>query len=319
MSSPDDGINGLLNPQTSDYIRDSVASPVRKVVEIVPTHTVREGGGFKVRRPSRMNSVRSPFLLIDEMGPVDYGPGEAVGAPWHPHRGFETVTYLLEGRMRHEDSAGNSGELNPGDVQWMTAGRGIIHSEEPHEEFMRTGGRTHGFQIWVNLPAEHKMMAPRYQEIPANKSPTIREEGVWARVIAGECLGVSSSIDTVIPITLIHVKMEEGSRLIQEITSNLNAMIYVFGGRVKLEDRLSVRNHPLPFGLGVKQFVSDGELALLSHGERIEIRADSESEFLILAGPEINEPIARYGPFVMNTREEINQAFLDYQNGTLAN
>ena len=296
-----------------------IAQPVRKVVEIVPTHTVREGGGFKVRRPSRMNSVQSPFLLIDEMGPVDYGPGEAVGAPWHPHRGFETVTYLLEGRMRHEDSAGNSGELNPGDVQWMTAGRGIIHSEEPHEDFMRTGGRTHGFQIWVNLPAEHKMMAPRYQEIPANKSPTIREEGVWARVIAGECLGVSSSIDTVIPITLIHVKMEEGSRLIQEITSNLNAMIYVFGGRVKLEDRLRVRNHPHPFGLGVKQFVSDGELALLSEGERIEIRADSESEFLILAGPEINEPIARYGPFVMNTREEINQAFLDYQNGTLAN
>ena len=319
MSSPDDGINGLLNPQTSDYIRDSLASPVRKVVEIVPTHTVREGGGFKVRRPSRMNSVQSPFLLIDEMGPVNYGPGEAVGAPWHPHRGFETVTYLLEGRMRHEDSAGNSGELNPGDVQWMTAGRGIIHSEEPHEEFMRTGGRTHGFQIWVNLPAEHKMMAPRYQEIPANKSPTIREEGVWARVIAGECLGVSSSIDTVIPITLIHVKMEEGSRLIQEITSNLNAMIYVFGGRVKLEDRLSVRNHPLPFGLGVKQFVSDGELALLSQGGKIEIKSETESEFLILAGPEINEPIARYGPFVMNTREEINQAFLDYQNGTLAN
>ncbi len=266
-----------------------------------------------------MNSVQSPFLLIDEMGPVDYGPGEAVGAPWHPHRGFETVTYLLDGRLRHEDSAGNSGELNPGDVQWMTAGRGIIHSEEPHEEFRTTGGRTHGFQIWVHLPAEHKMMAPRYQEIPAQESPTIRDEGIWARVIAGECLGVSSSIDTVIPITLIHVKMEEDSELTQEIASDLNAMIYVFGGRVKLEDRISVRDHPLPYGLGVKQFVSDGELALLSQGAKIEIKSESESEFLILAGPEINEPIARYGPFVMNTREEINQAFLDYQNGTFAN
>ena len=137
--------------------------------------------------------------------------------------------------------------------------------------------------------------------------------------LAGECLGVSSSIDTVIPITLIHVKMEEGSVLIQEIAPDLNAMIYVFGGRVKLEDPLSVRNHPLPFGLGVKQFVSDGELGLLSQGGEIEIKSESESEFLILAGPEINEPIARYGPFVMNTREEINQAFLDYQNGTLAN
>ena len=319
MSSQDDRISSRLNPQTSDYIQVTIPLEMRRVVEIVPTHTVREGGGFKVRRPSRINSVQSPFLLIDEMGPVDYGPGEAVGAPWHPHRGFETVTYLLDGRMRHEDSAGNSGELNPGDVQWMTAGRGIIHSEEPHEEFRKTGGRTHGFQIWVNLPAEHKMMAPRYQEIPAQESPTIRDEGIWARVIAGECLGVSSSIDTVIPITLIHVKMEEDSELTQEIASDLNAMIYVFGGRVKVEDQLSVRNHPLPYGLGVKQFVSDGELALLSQGAKIEIKSESESEFLILAGPEINEPVARYGPFVMNTREEINQAFLDYQNGTFAN
>tara|TARA_Y100000996_G_scaffold38491_1_gene26764 strand:+ start:126 stop:965 length:840 start_codon:yes stop_codon:yes gene_type:complete len=278
-----------------------------------------EGGGFKVRRPSRMNSVQSPFLLIDEMGPVDYGPDEAVGAPWHPHRGFETVTYLLDGRMRHEDSAGNSGELNPGDVQWMTAGRGIIHSEEPHEEFRRTGGRTHGFQIWVNLPAEHKMMEPRYQEIPAGESPTIQHEGIWARVIAGECMGISSSIDTVIPITLIHVRMERDSVLKQKIASDLNAMIYVFGGRVTVVNRLSVRNHPLPYGLGVNQQVSDGELALLSEGENFEIKSEAASELLILAGPEINEPIARYGPFVMNTREEINQAFLDYQNGTFAN
>ena len=278
-----------------------------------------EGGGFKVRRPSRMNRVQSPFLLIDEMGPVDYGPDEAVGAPWHPHRGFETVTYLLDGRMRHEDSAGNSGELNPGDVQWMTAGRGIIHSEEPHEEFRRTGGRTHGFQIWVNLPAEHKMMAPRYQEIPATESPVIQDGGIWARVIAGECMGISSSIDTVIPITLIHVRMEEGSVLTQNIASDLNGMIYVFGGKVTVVNELRVRDHPLPLGLGVNQQVSDGQLAILSKGEDIEIKSEVDSEFLILAGPEINEPIVRYGPFVMNTREEINQAFLDYQNGTLAN
>ena len=306
-------------PKTSDYIQITIAQWVRSVVEIVPTHTMMEGGGFKVRRPSRMNRVQSPFLLIDEMGPVDYGPNEAVGAPWHPHRGFETVTYLLDGRMRHEDSAGNSGELNPGDVQWMTAGRGIIHSEEPHEEFRRTGGRTHGFQIWVNLPAEHKMMAPRYQEIPATESPVIQDGGIWARVIAGECMGISSSIDTVIPITLIHVRMEEGSVLTQNIASDLNGMIYVFGGKVTVVNELRVRDHPLPLGLGVNQQVSDGQLAILSEGEDIEIKSEVDSEFLILAGPEINEPIARYGPFVMNTREEINQAFLDYQNGTLAN
>ena len=293
------------------YMRSS-----RSVVEIVPTHTVREGGGFKVRRPYRMGRVLSPFLLIDEMGPVNYGPGEAVGAPWHPHRGFETVTYLLDGRMRHEDSAGNSGELNPGDVQWMTAGRGIIHCEEPHEEFQKTGGRTHGFQIWVNLPAEHKMMNPRYQEVPAAESPTIEEGGVWARVIAGESMGTTSSIDTVIPISLIHIKMEEEARLVQKFEPHLNGMIYVFSGRITIANELHMKTNPQTLGLGTNQQIGDGELALLSEGDEIVIDADAPSEFLILAGPELNEPIARHGPFVMNTREEIRQAFLDYQNGT---
>jgi hypothetical protein len=260
----------------------------------------------------------SPFLLLDEMGPVNYGPKEAIGAPSHPHRGFETVTYLLHGSMQHEDSAGNSGDLNPGDVQWMTAGRGIIHSELPHPDFYDAGGVMHGFQIWVNLPAEHKMMAPRYQEIPEADSPTIEHDGVWARVIAGECLGVTSSIDTVIPISLIHVRMEEGAVLNQKIASGLNGMIYVFSGSVRVNDQLSVRTQPMPFGMGVKQQVSDGELALLSDGESVEIMCESPCDLLILAGPEINEPIARYGPFVMNTREEIHQAVVDYQNGTFA-
>ena len=288
----------------------------RAITEIVPTHVVREGGGFKVRRPYRMGRVMSPFLLIDEMGPVNYGPGEALGAPWHPHRGFETVTYLLDGRMRHEDSAGNSGELNPGDVQWMTAGRGIIHCEEPQEEFLRTGGRTHGFQIWVNLPSSHKMMEPRYQEVPSSDSPIVEQDGVWARVIAGECMGTTSSIDTKIPITLIHVKMNAGARLTQQLASDLNGMIYVFGGEIALENRMQVKANPIPLGILSKQQIQDGELALLSDGDEILIKSGSESEFLILAGPELNEPIERYGPFVMNTREEIHQALSDYRNGT---
>ena len=292
---------------------------MRSVVQIVPTHSVLEGGGFKVRRPYSMNRLLSPFLLLDEMGPNVTGPGEAVGAPWHPHRGFETVTYLLDGRMQHEDSAGNKGELNPGDVQWMTAGRGIIHSEVPHDEFQKIGGRTHGFQIWVNLPAEHKMMAPRYQEIPASESPTVESEGVWARVIAGECMGATSSIDTVIPITLIHVKMESGAKLNQNIDSLLNSMIYVFSGKVTVFNETRVKARPQSLGLGVNQQIRDGELAVLSEGPEVEIRSNMESELLILAGPELNEPISRYGPFVMNTREEIEQAFLDYQNGTFAN
>lgn len=276
---------------------------MRTVKLIAPTHRVQEGGGFWVRRPVAMSSLMSPFLLLDEMGPNVTGPGEAVGAPWHPHRGFETVTYLLDGRMQHEDSEGNNGELGPGDVQWMTAGKGIIHSEEPHDEFQKTGGRMHGFQIWVNLPAKYKMMAPRYQEIPSNESPTIEKDGIWARVIAGECLGLESSINTMIPIEYIHVKMDAKSKLEKKLESTLNAMIYVFGGEIILGDKT----------------VRDGELALLSDGKNISINSNHSSEFLILAGPELNEPIARYGPFVMNTKEEIQQAYLDYQNGNFTN
>ena len=274
----------------------------RKVKAIVPTRTVLEGGGFKVRRPAAMGSLMSPFLLLDEMGPADYAPGEAVGAPWHPHRGFETVTYMLAGEMEHEDSVGSKGVITPGDVQWMTAGKGIIHSELPTKKMMEEGGLMHGFQIWVNLPAKDKMMEPRYQDITADQSPTIEKDGVWARVIAGECLGIESSIDTVIPITYVHVKMESGTTLDKTLDTELNGMVYVFKGEVGIEGKS----------------VKDGSLALLSAGSEVKIEAKESSEFLILAGPELNEPIARYGPFVMNTREEILQAIDDYQRGILA-
>jgi len=277
-------------------------SEQRSVKSIVPTRTVLEGGGFKVRRPAAMGSLMSPFLLLDEMGPVDYAPGEAVGAPWHPHRGFETVTYLLSGEMEHEDSQGSKGLLTPGDVQWMTAGKGIIHSEMPTKKMIDEGGLMHGFQIWVNLPAKDKMMNPRYQDLTAADSPIAEKDGVWARVVAGECLGVESSIDTVIPITYIHVKMNQGSDLEKSLDSELNGMVYVFKGEIEIEGKS----------------VSDGSLALLSNGSSVQFKAKSDSEFLILAGPEIGEPIARYGPFVMNTREEIIQAIEDYQNGILA-
>lgn len=221
--------------------------------------------------------------------------------------------------MQHEDSAGNKGELNPGDVQWMTAGRGIVHSEEPHEEFQKTGGTMHGFQIWVNLPSKNKMMPPRYQEIPSSESPVAEDEGVWARVIAGECLGINSSIDTVIPITLIHVKMEENAQFVKKFESDLNGMIYVFSGKITIDNPLRVKTHPRPLGIVSDQQIRDGELALLTKGEEIIIQSDTESQFLILAGPELNEPIARYGPFVMNTQAEIHQAILDYRNGMFTN
>ena len=274
----------------------------RNVKMIAPTHTVLEGGGFQVRRPVAMGQLMSPFLLLDEMGPKEYGPGEAIGAPRHPHRGFETVTYMLEGEMNHEDSAGNSGELTPGDVQWMTAGKGVIHSELPSDKMMKEGGLMHGFQIWVNLPAKDKMMQPRYQEISASLSRCVEKDGIWARVIAGDCLGVSSMIDTVIPIVYIHVKFDSSTQLIQAIEKGLNGMVYVFGGELEIDGKS----------------VADGGLAILGDGDEVVMTSDNGAECLILAGPELNEPIARYGPFVMNTRAEISQAIDDYNNGRLA-
>jgi redox-sensitive bicupin YhaK (pirin superfamily) len=280
-------------------------STIRTLRMTAPTHTVLEGGGFPVRRPSAMGTLMSPFLLLDEMGPVHWDPGQAIGAPAHPHRGFETVTYMLQGAMKHEDSAGNKGDLNPGDVQWMTAGRGIIHSELPQDDFLEQGGVTHGFQIWVNLPSKDKMMNPRYQDIPSEQIPKVTSEDgkVWANVIAGSTLGVQAVIDTVIPITYIHMKIQQDGTHRQVIEQGLNGMIYVFGGTVHIDGKP----------------VHDGQLGILTDGDEVVFEArDEDAEFLILAGPELNEPIARYGPFVMNTREEIQQALQDYQNGTLA-
>ena len=278
----------------------------RTIKSIVPTHTVLEGGGFKVRRPAAMGRLMSPFLLLDEMGPVVYAPGEAIGAPSHPHRGFETVTYLLDGGMKHADSAGNSGDLNPGDVQWMTAGRGVIHSELPQDHMMENGGRMHGFQIWVNLPAKDKMMLPRYQDIPSSDIPeTTSDDGlVWAKVVAGKAFDVEAVIDTVIPITMIHLKNESRRHLhARACIHDHNVMLYAFGGSLAVEGRS----------------LHDGGLGLLSEGDTVTMVAEEDgAELLILGGPELGEPIARYGPFVMNTRQEIYQAIEDYNNGTLA-
>ena len=209
---------------------------------------------------------------------------------------------MLAGEMEHEDSVGSKGVITPGDVQWMTAGKGIIHSEMPTKKMIEEGGLMHGFQIWVNLPAKDKMMNPRYQDITSEDSPITEKDGVWARVVAGECMGVESSIDTVIPITYVHVKMSENTKLVKEFIEDLNGMLYVFGGEISVEGKK----------------VEDGSLALLSPGTQVNIQSEIGAEFLILAGPEIDEPIARYGPFVMNTREEILQAIDDYQNGILA-
>ncbi len=247
-----------------------------------------------------------PFLLLDHLGPVKWGPGEGIGAPDHPHRGFETVTYLLSGGFQHKDSAGHRGTLAPGDVQWMTAGSGVVHSELPSDAFMRDGGVMHGFQIWVNLPARDKMMKPRYQEIPGARIPeaTSKDGKVKVRVIAGESLGKSAVIETRTPMMYLHFTIQPGGEIVQPVPADHTAIAYVIDGVLRAG----------PDGREVKE----GQMARLGSGDTVRLAAgDSPANFLLLTGVPINEPVARYGPFVMNTREEIEQAFDDYKAGRL--
>jgi quercetin 2,3-dioxygenase len=214
----------------------------RQVAKIVIAHRQREGGGFIVRRPFPSETLRhaDPFLLLDEVGPVEYGPGEAVGAPDHPHRGFETVTYVLDGEIEHEDSAGHRGRLGPGDVQWMTAGRGIVHSEMPSQRMRQRGGRMHGFQIWVNLSARDKMTVPHYQEIPRARIPEASTQDGLAsvHVIAGEAVGEEAVIETRTPIDFLHWIFAPGASVDVPISPDHAAYVYVFEGAVRVARRL---------------------------------------------------------------------------------
>jgi redox-sensitive bicupin YhaK (pirin superfamily) len=216
----------------------------RSVEAVVPATRQLEGGGFEVRRPFPSAALPQvdPFLLLDQMGPVQLGPGEAKGAPDHPHRGFETVTYMLDGVMEHEDSAGHAGRIGPGDVQWMTAGAGVIHSEMPAEEIRRDGGRVHGFQVWVNLPAKKKLVKPRYQEYTADQIPVVTENGgVAVRVIAGSVGRVRGAVQTRTPVTYLHVTLPPGTAFRQPVPASQNAVVYGVSGPG--EGELSVYAH----------------------------------------------------------------------------
>lgn len=290
----------------------TIITKSRSVERVVRTMRTLEGGGFMVRRPFPTQTLLDfdPFLLLDHLGPTDYAPGKAVGAPDHPHRGFETVTYILEGRLAHKDSQGNSGLLGPGDVQWMTAGSGVVHSELPEEEFKRSGGRMHGFQLWVNLPARDKMIRPRYQDILAERIPKAQTADGWVkvRVIAGESLGSQAVIDTRTPIMYLHFTIAPGAYISQAVPADYNAFAYVFSGEGRL-------------GAG-EQAVVEGQMALFAQdGDEVRLAvsetAKAPLEVLLIAGVPLNEPVVRYGPFVMNTEEEIYQAIEDYQNGKM--
>ena len=289
-----------------------VLTKTRTIAGVVNSIETLEGAGFLVRRPfpKAQFSEFDPFLLLDEMGPMELGPNQAKGAPDHPHRGFETVTYMLSGEMEHRDSRGHAGRLTPGDVQWMTAGAGVIHSEMPSAEFARSGGRMHGFQLWVNLPKRDKMMNPRYQEIPGAQIPRVTSpDGLVAvNVIAGEAMGQKAVIETRTPIIYLHYSIKPGGVVTQAVPNNFNTFAYVVGGRGL-------------FGADREQ-AEDGQMVLFAQdGDevRIENPADASAtlEILLIGGVPLNEPVARYGPFVMNTRDEIMQAIEDYQNGKM--
>ncbi|WP_028228818.1 pirin family protein [Paraburkholderia ferrariae] len=284
----------------------------RTIERVFPAVRTTEGAGFIVHRPfpTRQLMDFDPFLLLDEMGPVDYAPGTAKGAPDHPHRGFETVTYALEGSFGHKDSAGHSGTLGPGDVQWMTAGAGVVHSEMPDPEFVRSGGRVHGLQLWVNLPARDKMIAPRYQEMPHARIPVGRSADgkVSVKVIAGEALGVKAAIETRTPILYQHFTIAPGGRVEQPVPRAWNVFAYGLAGTGS-------------YGPGGERIAAQQMVSFAGNGDSVVLAAPDDAteplEVLLIGGMPLNEPVVRYGPFVMNTEAEIRQAVLDYQAGRM--
>jgi redox-sensitive bicupin YhaK (pirin superfamily) len=277
----------------------------RQVKEVIPAPRTVEGEGFVVRRPfpGPVREQVDPFLLLDHMGPVDHGPGQALGTPEHPHRGFETVTYILDGELEHRDSLGDGGLIGPGDVQWMTAGAGIVHREQPSAQLRDEGGRLHGVQLWVNLRAADKRLAPRYQEVPRSTIPVVDADGATVRVIAGAFGDVTGPVETHSPVGYLHASIPAGRTLRVPVPAGHTALAYVLSGEGT-------------FGGAVD--AGEAELVLYARDEGdVAITAVSDLEMLVLTGEPLGEPLFRYGPFVMNTRDEIVEAFDDYQSGRM--
>jgi len=286
----------------------------RPVLSVTTAPSGLEGEGFPVRRAFAGVDLRAldPFIHMDQMGEVEYAPGEPKGTPWHPHRGFETVTYMIDGLFEHHDSNGGGGLITNGDTQWMTAGAGILHIETPPEYLVASGGLFHGFQLWVNLPQAMKFAAPRYQDIRASEVSLIAspDGGVLLRVIAGKVAGHPGPGITHTPIALVHATLSPGASLTLPWQPEYNALVYTLAGRGSV-------------GVG-RRPISIGQLAVFGEGDTITIAADQAQEtrsptmdVLILGGQPIREPVAMYGPFVMNTKAEVMQAFEDYQAGRL--
>ncbi|MBG7605416.1 MAG: pirin family protein [Actinobacteria bacterium] len=284
--------------------------PARPLTRIVPAASTIEGGGFEVYRPFPGSVIDwlDPFLLLDEMAPNHQKPGEAIGAPPHPHRGFETVTYVLQGEVEHRDSAGNHGVIGPGDVQWMTAGDGIIHSEMPSTRLQTDGGVLHGLQLWVNLPASLRRTTPKYQGLPADQIASVDGDGWKAEVVAGSMFGVRGPAATHTPVGYARVTVQPGSTLRIQTPDRQTALVYAFDGVgvVGDESQRLEAHHLAVFDR------TGGDIALA-------VPADEPTalDCIVLTGEPINEPMARYGPFVMNTTGELEEAINDFNAGRM--
>ncbi|HEY5303844.1 MAG TPA: pirin family protein [Acidimicrobiales bacterium] len=293
---------------------DASAIRPRRVKSITTAPSGLEGEGFPVRRAFAGidGADLDPFIHMDQMGEVDYGPGEPKGTPWHPHRGFETVTYMMDGTFMHQDSIGGGGVIQDGATQWMTAGAGILHIERPPDALIDSGGLFHGIQLWVNLPAKLKMTNPRYQDIGSREVALLTNENGDAiiRVIAGSLGEHAGPGATHTAITLVHATLLPGGQLVLPWNPSFNALTYVLAGQG------TVGTDRLPIKTGQMAVHVDGDVVVLSANETQDSRTEA-FEVLILGGEAIGEPVAAYGPFVMNTRAELQQAFDDYQAGRL--
>ncbi len=292
----------------------SEQSEERRTLSVSDAPRGLEGEGFEVRRAFAGIDLRlaDPFILLGQMGAVEYAPGEALGAPDHPHRGFETVTYMMDGELEHRDSNGGGDLITDGATQWMTAGAGIVHSEMPTEQLVAKGGLFHGTQLWVNLPRAEKWAPPQYQDLEAESSVLLASEdgGALVRLIAGDLGEHRGPGNTRTPITYAHATVSPGARLQLPWRRDFNALIYVLaGGGAVGSDNVNV---------------AEGQLAVMGEGDLITITGGTSMEgpsptleLILLGGRPIREQVAWHGPFVMNTREELIQAFEDYQAGRM--
>ena len=294
---------------------DPAVAVERPVVSVTTAPSGLEGEGFPVRRAFAgvEQAKLDPFVHMDQMGEVDYAPGEPKGTPWHPHRGFETVTYMIDGTFRHQDSTGGGGLITNGDTQWMTAGSGILHIEAPPEDLVVSGGLFHGLQLWVNLPAAKKWTPPAYQDLGSAsvKLAASPDGGALVRVIAGEIGGQAGPGVTQTPIALAHATLSAGAQLRLPWDPTFNALVYVLSGT----GSVGAEQRP----------IQNGQLAVFGPGNVVTVAAAAnppesrtpELDVVVLGGTPIREPVAQYGPFVMNTRAELQQAFDDFQAGRM--